>query len=82
MNVLVTKLLKQLLIGMKMTYEDTKSISPGLYLSNCCEICGKPKGAKNHNRAACSRKKQKIYEEKMIDQMLFLLNKGKSYGNQ
>jgi len=57
-----------------MNYENLKSISPGLSLSNYCELCGKLKKAKNHNSDACSKKKQKIYESRgnRIDQSLHL----------
>jgi hypothetical protein len=40
-------------------YDKTKAISPGLYLSGYCEICGKLKRSKNHDR--CSKIKQKKF---------------------
>lgn len=37
-----------------------REISPGVYLSENCEICGKKRSRSNHDR--CSKIKQKKYE--------------------
>ena len=40
-------------------YDKTKAVSPGLFLSRICEICGKEKARGKHDR--CSKIKQKKF---------------------
>jgi len=58
--------------------KDPKEISPGLYMADICEICGKKKSLFNHVR--CSKLKQKKYETQRdhINQSLYFTQDGKS----